>query len=191
MTGSVLKGRVTLFLIALVFLGPLGVAAWMYFGDRAWQPAGRSNFGRLLAPVVNLNEQARLDALSNGSTERRWALIYANREPCLDACRDALYRLRQSRLMLGKDRPRLVPVFLHGDSRPDKVFLDSEHKGLITIKNAGLSDLLDDSRPDDLSPGGLFLVDPLGNLVMYFAPDLEPKDMISDIEHLLELSRIG
>jgi hypothetical protein len=34
-------------------------------------------------------------------------------------------------------------------------------------------------------------VDPLGNLVMYFPPDLDLRDMVEDIQHLLDLSRIG
>jgi hypothetical protein len=43
----------------------------------------------------------------------------------------------------------------------------------------------------DLPAGGYYLVDPLGNLVMYFRPDLDPSDMVDDIKHLLRLSRIG
>jgi hypothetical protein len=40
-------------------------------------------------------------------------------------------------------------------------------------------------------PGGVYLIDPLGNLVMYFPPDLDPKDAVRDIKHLLKLSNIG
>ena len=42
-----------------------------------------------------------------------------------------------------------------------------------------------------LDTGGYYLVDPLGNLVMYFQPDIDPQAMVEDIKHLLELSRIG
>ncbi len=50
------KGRVQLILIMLFFLGPLIVTWWMYFGQ-IWQPAGRTNHGELLDPVINLWER--------------------------------------------------------------------------------------------------------------------------------------
>jgi hypothetical protein len=51
--------------------------------------------------------------------------------------------------------------------------------------------LLDNKRPAALPAGGYYLIDPLGNLVMYFRPDIDPADMVDDVKHLLRLSRIG
>jgi len=93
--------------------------------------------------------------------------------------------------MLGKEMDRVRRVFLHGDSLPDTVFLTEEHPGLITIEDSSLSGLLNNKRPAELPAGGYFLIDPLGNLVMYFQPDLDPAKMVDDIKHLLRLSRIG
>jgi hypothetical protein len=50
---------------------------------------------------------------------------------------------------------------------------------------------LEQKRPKEQRPGGCYLIDPLGNLVMYFPPDLDPKEMVGDIKHLLRLSHIG
>jgi hypothetical protein len=80
---------------------------------------------------------------------------------------------------------------LHGDTAPDTVFLANEHSGLIALQNSELSDLLMNKRPTEQPAGGYFLADPLGNLVIYFRPDIDPGDMVEDIEHLLKLSRIG
>ena len=187
-------GRLKLILIAIIFLGPLAVAGWLYFGDASWRPTGRTNHGQLIQPIVNLGERPGEQSLSElpaGAAEGQWLLIYADQAECLERCREALYRMRQSRLMLGNDMTRLTRLFLHGEWAPDTVWLRDEHAGLITIKNDGLFTVLDAIRPDGSAPGGLFLVDPLGNLVMYFAADLAPDEMVSDIEHLLELSRIG
>lgn len=182
------NGRRMLLAIAAVFLVPLVIAAWMYYSG-AFVPEGRTNAGTLLTPIVDLNDHS--SGFSETLTESRWALIYLDRESCADPCRGALYKMRQSRLMLGNDMTRVVRIFLHGESTPDRVFLDREHAGLITTSDEDLGALLDRKRPRDLQPGGLYLVDPLGNLVMYFAADLEPHDMVEDIEHLLDLSRIG
>ncbi|MDH4110419.1 MAG: hypothetical protein OEW35_19220 [Gammaproteobacteria bacterium] len=181
-------------LIVLLFVGPLIAAAWLYYAGQAWQPTGRSNHGLLLQPVVALNEHpgiAPLNSLTGNASDGHWVLIYANRNSCGPDCEAALYRLRQARLMLGNDMNRVIRVFLHGAAAPDRVLLEESHPGLITINDAGLGELLDDRRPAGAAAGGLYLVDPLGNLVMYFPAELDPRQMVDDIEHLLELSRIG
>ncbi|MEJ2128000.1 MAG: hypothetical protein P8X81_04045 [Woeseiaceae bacterium] len=177
------KSRLQLALIALVFLGPLAIAAWLYSHGNS--PSGRTNHGTLLEPIVSIADH--LSAVPG----RSWVLLYRNPDRCDDACREALYTSRQARLMLGKEMDRLYRVFLHGDSSPDTVFLADEHPGLITIEDSALEALLNNKRPMDLPAGGYYLVDPLGNLVMYFRPDLDPSDMVDDIKHLLRLSRIG
>jgi hypothetical protein len=160
-------GRLQLLFVAAVFLGPLIVAAWMYYQGGSLQPQGRTNHGALLEPIENL----------------------ANELP--DSCQDALYKLRQSRLMLGKEMDRLTRVFLHGNTPPDTVFLAEEHAGLMTIEDSSLTRLLNNKKPADLPANGYYLIDPLGNLVMYFRPDLDPSEMVDDIKRLLKLSRIG
>ncbi len=184
------KGRLQLLLIAAVFLGPLALAAWLYFSGQHLAPEGRTNAGELLQPIVNLAD-AVPDSPLHAAADGRWALLYANSGTCDEACRFSLYTLRQARLMLGNDMDRLVRVFLHGDSPTDTLSLAGEHKGLITLQDGRLDTLLKNKKPGDLAGGGYYLVDPLGNLVMYFHPDIDPHAMVEDIEHLLELSRIG
>ena len=185
------SGRTQFLLIAIVFLGPLAIAAWLYFSGGALQPEGRTNLGVLLQPISNLNDEVRADSPIHALYDNTWVLVYSNERGCDDACRGALYTLRQSRLMLGKEMDRVKRVFLHGDSAPDTVFLAEEHPGLTTIQDSTLGGVLDKKRPTDIPAGGYYLIDPLGNLVMYFRPDLDPADMVDDIKHLLKLSRIG
>ena len=183
------SARPQLLLIAGVFFGPLLLAAWMYYGGHFNRPSG-SNNGALLEPITNLVEalpNSELLAQSQGS----WLLLYANDAVCADACVQALYTLRQSRLMLGKEQSRVQRGFLHGDSSPDTVFIANEHQGMITRQEALLSDALSKKKPTELPDGGYYLVDPLGNLVMYFRPDMNPSEMVDDIKRLLRLSHIG
>ncbi len=184
------SGKLQLALIAAVFLGPLLIGAWLYFSGSSLVPEGRSNHGALLEPIVNLGDVLP-DSPIHPLHELSWVLLYSNPDECRETCQDALYTLRQSRLMLGKEMDRVTRVFLHGETPPDTVFLAAEHAGLMTIEDAGLAGLLDNKRPADLPEGGYFLIDPLGNLVMYFRPDIDPSDMVDDIKHLLRLSRIG
>ena len=188
-SGKQKSARPQLFFIALVFFGPLLVAAWMYYGGH-FSTTGTSNYGALLEPIINLPEVVPdSEVLQKGKGS--WLLLYPNAAACADSCRDALYTLRQGRQMLGKEQNRLLRVFLHGDTPPDTVFITKEHQGLITTQEAELSRLLTNKKPAELPDGGYYLVDPLGNLVMYFRPDMNPSEMVDDIKRLLRLSRIG
>jgi hypothetical protein len=181
--------RIQMLLIASVFFGPLVVATVMYYGGY-FQPEGRTNHGALLEPIVSVAEQ-----LPNSEAVRQadgyWSLIYSERGECGDACKNGLITLRQSQKMLGKEMDRLKRLFLHGESSPDTVFLSDEHAGLIALREDALTALLNNKKPAELTAGGFFLMDPLGNLVMYFEPDINPSDMVEDLKHLLKLSRIG
>ena len=61
----------------------------------------------------------------------------------------------------------------------------------MTIEDGSLTRLLNNKKPADLPAKGYYLIDPLGNLVMYFRPDLDPSEMVDDVKRLLKLSRIG
>ena len=184
------SGRLQLVLLALVFLGPLGIATWLYFGGSGLAPEGRSNHGVLLEPIIALDDELP-DSPVVALHDNTWLLIYPYVDACTEGCRERLYTLRQSRLMLGKEMDRLQRVFLHGDNPPDKVFLAAEHADLVTLQDPKLWSLLDAKRPTGLPAGGFYLVDPLGNLVMYFEPGIDPYEMVDDVKHLLKLSRIG
>jgi hypothetical protein len=184
------SGRNQALMVAAVFGVPLLLATWMYYGGVGTSSRPGSQHGILLEPILHLPdvlEQPDVVQLSG----HKWLLAYTDGEECLDSCRIALYKLRQVRLMLGNDMNRVERLFLHGESVPDKVFLQQQHAGLISIKDQGLSALLDGKKPPEAAAGGHYLVDPLGNLVMYFPPEIVPREMLGDIKHLLELSRIG
>lgn len=181
--------RLQMFVIAAVFFGPLAVATWMYYTG-AFTPDGRTNHGELLEPIVNVAEalpESRIGEIGDGF----WLLIYENDAPCGADCEEALYTIRQLRKMLGREMDRVKRVFLHGDTPPDTVFLSNEHAGLITLSDSGLSELLNKKKPAHSAAGGYFLMDPLGNLVMYFQPGLDPSEMVEDLKRLLKLSSIG
>jgi hypothetical protein len=183
-------GHLQLALIALIFFGPLFLAAGMYFTGASFQPAGRTNNGDLLQPVIPITDELPDSSLLD-NIGGRWLLIYSNSGACEDACKRALYILRQLRLTLGNDMERLGRVLLRVESAPDTVVLGENYAGTIILIDDALGEWLQAKKPEAAAPGGYFLADPLGNLVMYFSPEMDPGAMVEDIEHLLELSRIG
>jgi hypothetical protein len=184
------SGRLQLLLVAAVFIVPLLLATWLYYRGGSLQPQARANHGALLEPIVDVDDVlADSDILT--LHEDRWLLVYPHQGACEEECRDGLYSIRQMRLMLGREMDRVTRVFLHGDIAPDTVFLGSEHEGLVALEDGELSALLAARRPPAEPEGGYYLVDPQGNLVMYFAPTLAPRDIVADLKRLLKLSHIG
>jgi hypothetical protein len=48
--------------------------------------------------------------------------------------------------------------------------------------------------PADINPANLhyiYVVDPLGNVMMYFTPENTPEEMLDDIDNLLDRSSVG
>jgi hypothetical protein len=41
------------------------------------------------------------------------------------------------------------------------------------------------------APGRVYLIDPIGNLVLSYAPDADPSGMRKDLARLLRLSQVG
>lgn len=183
-------GRLQILLVALVFALPLVAAVWLYYGDDALRPTGRSNHGALIQPPLNLSGEID-DSPLLAATQDQWAMVYVSDGACETACRDALHKQRQTRLMLGNDMSRVLRVLLHGNEPTDTLTLEREHAGLVALSDPVARQRLIDARPPELAPGGFFLVDPLSNVVMYFPVDILPSDLVEDLEHLLDLSRIG
>jgi hypothetical protein len=105
-------------------------------------------------------------------------------------------------LALDRDMDRVQRVFIADGDCCDFKFLHEQHPDLIAIRldpaAAPLLALLPHRGPGDASAGGrdataepVYLIDPLGNLMMFYAPDAKPKGMLEDMKRLLRLSHIG
>jgi hypothetical protein len=186
--------------IALLFFAPLGVAFYLYYGHGTWHPGGRVNHGELLEPARPLPSPA-LPLLDSGSSEPnflkgRWTLLYAPLGPCAAACERRLYDTRQVRLALDRDMKRVQRVLIADQTCCDSKFLREQHPDLIAIRNgaeaAPLLALLPGRATDGTQQGPrVYLIDPLGNLMMSYAADAPAKGMLEDLKRLLRLSSIG
>jgi hypothetical protein len=186
--------------LALIFFGPLGVSFYLYYGHGSWHPGGRVNAGDLIVPPRPLPSLA-LPLQSSGETaseflRRKWTLLYVQRGPCAEPCRTSLYQTRQVRLALDRDMDRVQRVFIADGDCCDFKFLHEQHPDLIAIRlapaAAPLLALLPHRGPGgDATAEPVYLIDPLGNLMMFYAPDAKPKGMLEDMKRLLRLSHIG
>ena len=199
--GSVKGGRRRLLALAALFLLPLGLAFWLYYGPGNWGPVGRSNKGDLLDPARPLPPIA-LPMRGGGTTDPdflrgKWSWIYVGDGACDERCRKVLYLTRQSRVALNKDMDRAQRVFLVTANCCDDVFLAREHPDLVValLGSVESAALLEPFPAYDGVPvgtaGRVYLVDPLGNLLMSYAATAPDKALLEDLKKLLRLSHIG
>jgi hypothetical protein len=188
------RGRRTLLILAAMFFTPVIVAFAMYYGG-AWRPSGSANKGVLIDPARPLNV-AGLRAADGAATPDsvlagKWTLIYIGDGACDAACERALVFGRQSRLALNNEMTRVQRVFLATGNCCDTAYFSAEHPGLIALDATSPdAQALLAQFPDDRA-NTLFIVDPLGNLMMRHDASETTKGLLSDLKKLLKLSHIG
>jgi hypothetical protein len=202
----------TLAALAALFLLPLVLAFYTYYAT-GWRPAAHTNHGTLITPPRRLPElplpRVSLEATVSGGGasgtasapeptpapalfRRRWSLVYVGPGGCDAACRDALYVMRQTRLSLNTDMTRLERVFLVTGDCCNREFLAREHSGLVVVDASGAAgEQLLQQFPRMEREHTLFIVDPLGNLMMSYDARTDPRGLRDDLKKLLRLSQIG
>ena len=182
--------------LAALFLLPLVMALFTYYGT-GWRPAQRVNHGVLITPARPLPPvrlpQPGVTAAAYGTPFRgRWSLVYVGNGACDSPCRQALYVMRQTRLALNNDMTRLQRLFLASGDCSACERLARADPGLDVLDAAGAAGTA--LLREFPSPGrehSLFVVDPLGNLMMSYDARRDPHGLLGDLKKLLKLSHIG
>lgn len=183
--------------LAGLFLLPLAIAFWMYYGTD-WRPARSVNHGELITPArplpaAHLQQATATDAAPPADLFRgKWSLVYIGDGRCGEACRNSLYLMRQTRLSLNNEMTRIERVFLASAQCCARDFLTHEHPGLLVLDATGPSaGAVLSVFPATDREESLFIVDPLGNLMMRYDVRQNPKGLLEDLKKLLSLSQIG
>jgi hypothetical protein len=167
--------RNKLFLIGLVCAAPFVLGTAAYVLD--WRWGGGSNYGELIPPRP-------LAAPALQALRGKWVLVSFDAPACDAYCERKLYFMRQVRRAQGKEMDRVERLWvLSGDGKPRAELLPG-------IEGTRLASFPPEGFPGH-APDHLYLVDPLGNLMMRFPRDPEPRGVIKDLQRLLKYSRAG
>lgn len=191
-----------LLLLASLFFGPLLLASiWYGHADRWPLPEERANHGQLISPPPSLAGLQLHDLqgrpLAGDGWQGRWLLVYPGLPTCDAECENLLYQIRQVRTALGKDTERVQRIYLLAEVPRDPVRLEALrglHPDLLLAVLASPETVAQFPEADAAtlwSGQQLYVVDPLGNLMMRYSATQEPKDILADLKRLLRLSHIG
>lgn len=179
-------------LILLLLLGLCAAPVIAAFVAYYWlRPSGHVNYGELLPP--HAMPAAALIAIDGkpfrwADFDREWVLVIADSASCDVHCREKLVYTRQVRLAQGKESERVERVWLLTDGGTPDAALLAEQPGLRVVRAAGSETLR--ALPAKTTPAAhVYVVDPLGNLMMRFPENADPKRMLKDVSRLLRLSQ--
>jgi hypothetical protein len=183
------RGRLTLLAISALFITPIILATYLYFSGDAWRPADRTQHGNLITPPIGLPDIVLDPASGDQRLREVWSLLILANNQCVNECVTALEHTRQIRLSLGPKMTRMQTVFVPAASGTVGQLKRAEFPVLI-ITAPEATEILQ-TLIENWENGEIFLVDPLGNLMMSYPPGTAMGDVRKDLGHLLKLSGIG
>lgn len=178
---TVRRGRVRLVLIGIFFALPFAIG-WLAYALQ-WTPGTTGNHGELVGPH-------QLTGKAFEALRGKWIFVSFDRAACDSACEEKLYYMRQVRMAQGKGRERVARLWILVDDGAPRLEL------LRAIEGTQLA-RLQEAGPAAQFPGHadrvnyVYLVDPLGNLMMRYPRGADPGGMIKDMARLLRYSSFG
>ncbi|WP_092007335.1 hypothetical protein [Polaromonas sp. OV174] len=192
-TPNTRAGRWKMLAVLLVCASPVIASYFTYYVVR---PEGRRNFGELIdpqRPLPALATQA-LDGQTGELTalKGQWLLLSVADGGCDARCEQNLYFQRQLRESLGKEKERLERVWLVDDAAPVREALRPAlaSSAVLRVAPAALAQWLEPAAGQRLEDH-LYVVDPLGNLMMRFPARMDAEAAAKakrDLDRLLRAS---
>jgi cytochrome oxidase Cu insertion factor (SCO1/SenC/PrrC family) len=174
--------------------------------------------GALIQPVLDIGELGLVEAdgkpayqtfeqLTAGVSPedyepRPWQLLYFGAASCDAACEERLYFLRQVHIRLGAESTRVQRVYVL--TSPPPATVDPATQAYLTREQADmrivhaqpetLRDVLARSVPAEEDPQAghyIYVMDPVGNIMLYFTPDNDAEQILEDLDRLLDHSSLG
>lgn len=183
--------RLTLLAIAVVCALPI-VAAWTAY-LLGWSPGTKSNYGALIKPhPVPDVALAGLDGRSFRLSQLRgkWVMLTFGASSCDEPCVRRLYYMRQIRVAQGENMGRVERVWVLTDSGVPSPKLLAAYRGTYVVRGAGANFERAFTSAHGVI-GHIFLIDPLGNVMMRFPRNPDPTRILKDVQRLLRYSSVG
>ena len=180
-----------LLLLMTVMIAPIALSYMLFYWGA---PSGSVNYGELIEVKKALPDVALRK--TNGVTfnisqlRGKWIMLVVDSGECGESCRKKLYYMRQVRLMQKNEMERIERVWLIDDDKIPEAGIKEDFKGTIFI-NARDNKLLKEIPAKISRHDHIYMIDPLGNLMMRFPKDIDPSKMAKDIKRLLKVSQIG
>lgn len=180
--------RVLLVVIAAMFLLPLLLAWFMYTGAIDYKPGTTRNHGQLVTPPLPLS----WDEIEGGEAFREhWVILHAVPDPCSSECISQVSALRQIHRASGRQQSRiLIALLLDEPVAGDFSAMLKETYPQFQLVTDPSGDLQSSMQQAAAWSSAVYLVDPLGNIMMAYPGGDDPNHLKQDLKRLLTWSKL-
>jgi peroxiredoxin len=186
------RGRWKLLAVLGVCAAPLIFSYLTYY---VIKPTGRTNFGDLIDPRAHPMPAlgaTTLDAkpASLESFKGKWVMLKVGPSACDKTCMDQMFAIRQVRSMQGKEMERIERVWLVTDAEPMETILirELEDVHMLRAPRDAVAKWLPLEQGATLE-NSIFLIDPLGNLMMRFPPVPASATEAEKVQHYAKIKK--
>ena len=163
-----------MYAILAIALVCLGGSYGLFYYSKATGGWATTNHGAFVTPAVTIADLGWRDASGAGVVAERW-WVWQVSAGCARKCVDVNRDLQSLQTLLNKQahRVRLGFTDLTGASAPGGLAAKQIHMDGVDV---------------DL---GIYIVDPIGNLVFHYSEGTDPALILEDLKRLLKVSQIG
>jgi hypothetical protein len=181
-SSSKTRSRLTLLLIAAMFLSSFGIAAFLRF--TGWTPEQGRNHGELLQPPHDLGGETLLRADGQpypwAPEKNVWRVVVVPAEGCTLACSQLLDSLHRVWQMQGRNADHIDVLWFGALPAEGPRF-----RRLIAMQpNPALSAALSETAQPDAVP--VYLIDPSGFLALHYRAGFDPTGLKKDLGKLVK-----
>lgn len=188
------KNPYTPWFVVIAFVLPVAAAYSLYFLGIA--PPSYNNKGELLSPIIDIESLALTDSddelfVREDITQQKWHMMVFAGANCDEDCNKVLHKIRQVNAAAAKNSYRLRRLIVHLDktSAEFQALIDKEYP---EARHAyGVRATIQSALKSNFEANEIYLMDPLGNIMMRFTLDQPPKDILHDLNKLFKVSQIG
>lgn len=187
----------TFYLLILVFILPFTMAVLLHFFDL--KPSGKS-YGNLIQPPKSLQIPALTDiqgkVFKPEQWNKIWSIVTVDSTGCAAPCASRVHLLKQVHTSMNKEIDRIQRVLLIPTDISSKAYGEIQKKYpdliILVVADTDMAKLPSEfNAAKNGAESNVFLVDPLGNLMMSYPEKFDPKGLRSDLTRLLKNSWAG
>lgn len=183
-------------LAALVLAVVLPGAVAMGLFLTGWRPASLTVHGEFMHPPVQLDTiqitRASGEPTALQALQGKWTLLYLQPADCQRDCVASLYGMRMVEIGQGEHSLRVQRLVVSASAEQARL-LAQRDAGLISA-SADAAQLAQLRQRLILPEGGaapIYLMDPLGNVILRYGQDVDPTGIRKDLSHLIKHSWVG
>jgi cytochrome oxidase Cu insertion factor (SCO1/SenC/PrrC family) len=187
------KPRLELWALIIVCAFPV-VFSWLFYMNTDLLPKQQVNHGDLIEPQLPI-PSLELQTLNGQKTslsslKGSWTLVKLGGNSCDKACQQHIHDLQQIRRALGEDMQHIERLLILSSPQPDDEFreLIEQYQGMLVVSgnDTAFRDFLSNFENfEGRGKEGIYIIDPMGNLMMHYSSETNAKDILNDMERLL------